>query len=45
MSVRITCVNKSGGYHADAHHAIEYFGWTNEQSGEAGKSARLEVYN
>jgi len=32
MSVRITCINKSSGYHADPHHAIEYLGWTNEQS-------------
>lgn len=45
MSVRITCINKSGGYHADPHHAIEYLGWTNEQSGETGKSTRLEVYD
>jgi len=45
MSVRITCINKSSGYHADPHHAIEYLGWTNEQSGETGKSTRLEVYD
>jgi hypothetical protein len=45
MSVRITCINKSGGYHADSHHAIEFVGWTNEQSGETGKSTRLEVYD
>jgi hypothetical protein len=45
MSVRIICINKSGGRHADPHHAIEYLGWTNERSGETGKSTRLEVYD
>lgn len=45
MSVQITCINKSGGYHADPHNAIEYLGWTNEQSGKTGKSTRLEVYD
>jgi hypothetical protein len=43
MSVRITCINKSGGNHADLHHAIEYLGWTNEESGKSGESSRLEV--
>jgi Protein of unknown function (DUF3892) len=45
MSVRITCINKSGGNHADPHHAIESLGWLNEQSGSTGKSTRLEVYD
>ena len=45
MSVRITCINKSGGNHADPHHAIEYLGWTNDESGKSGKSTRLEVYD
>ena len=45
MSIRITCINKSGGDHADPHHAIEALGWVNEQSGESGKSTRLGVYD
>lgn len=43
MSVRVTCINKSGGYHADPHHAIQNLGWVNEQNGETGKSTRLEM--
>ena len=45
MAIRITCINKSGGYHADPHHAISLLGWVNEQTGEKGKSTRLEIYN
>jgi hypothetical protein len=44
MSVRITCINKSGGNHADPHHAIEDLGWIDEQSGKTGKSTRLQMY-
>lgn len=45
MAVKITCINKSGGRHADPHHAISLLGWTNEGTGETGKSTRLEVYD
>jgi len=45
MSVRITCISKSGGFHADPHHAISHLGWVNEQSWASGKSTRLEVYD
>jgi hypothetical protein len=45
MAIRITCINKSGGHHADPHHAIEYLGWINEESGKTGKNTRLEIYN
>jgi len=45
MSVRITCINKAGGYHDDPHVAIEKLGWTNEATGETGKSTRLAVYD
>ena len=45
MAIRITCINKSGGYHQDPHHAISNLGWTNEQTGETGKNTRLEIYN
>jgi hypothetical protein len=45
MAIRITCINKSGGYHLDPHHAIERLGWTNEQDGATGNNSRLEIYN
>jgi hypothetical protein len=45
MSIRITCINKSGGYHADPHHAILDLNWTNEQTGDTGRSTRLQVYD
>jgi hypothetical protein len=45
MAIRITCINKSGGYHADPHHAISHLGWKNEETGNAGKSTRLEIYD
>ena len=45
MALRITCINKEGGYHHDPHHAIEYLGWVNEATGETGKSARLVIYD
>jgi hypothetical protein len=44
MSIRVTCISKSGGYHADPHHAISHLGWVNEQTGETGQSTRLAVY-
>jgi len=45
MAVRIICINKENGYHDDPHVAIEYLGWTNEATGESGKSTRLVVYD
>jgi hypothetical protein len=45
MAIRITCINKSGGYHQDPHHAIQNLGWTNEENGKTGKSTRLEIYS
>ena len=45
MSVRITCINKSNGHHADPHHAIENLGWINEETNARGKNTRLEIYN
>jgi len=45
MSIRVTCINKSSGYHADPHHAISDLGWVNEQTGATGKSTRLAVYD
>lgn len=45
MAIRITCINKSDGYHADPHHAISDLGWINDQNNETGKSSRLVIYN
>ena len=45
MTVRITCINKEHGLHDDPHVAIESLGWTNEQTGESGKSTRIQVYD
>jgi len=45
MAIRITCINKSGGWHADPHHAISHLGWVNDENGNTGKSTRLEIYD
>jgi hypothetical protein len=45
MAIRITCINKSGGYHQDPHHAISHLGWINEATGEQSKNTRLEIYD
>ena len=45
MAIRITCINKSNGYHEDPHHAIERLGWVNERTGEKGNNSRIEIYN
>jgi len=44
MAIRITCINKEGGYHDDPHHAITHLGWTADD-GKTGKSTRLELYD
>ena len=45
MAIRITCINKSQGYHQDPHHAISDLGWTNETTGAQGKNTRLQIYD
>ena len=45
MAIRITCINKSSGYHADPHHAISQLGWIEDGTGKIGKNTRLELYN
>ncbi len=40
MTVRITCINKSGGYHDNPHEAVSHYGWINEYSRETGKTDR-----
>jgi hypothetical protein len=45
MSVRITCISKSGGNHEDPHTAITSLGWANEETGTRGTSTRLQLYD
>lgn len=45
MSIRITCINKSGGWHEDPHAAISNLGWINEANNNTGKNTRIEVYD
>jgi hypothetical protein len=45
LTIRITCINKSGGYHADPHHAIERLGWVEDGTAKTGDNTRLEVYD
>jgi hypothetical protein len=45
MAIRITCINKSGGFHSDPHHAISNLGWVNEATGDQGKNSRQQVYD
>ena len=44
MPVKITCIEKSGGYHQDPHHAIQSLGWINQTTGATGQSTRLQMY-
>ena len=45
MAIRITCINKAGGWHEDPHHAISDLGWINDADGKSGKSTRIQVYD
>jgi len=45
MAVRVTCINKDGGYHENPYTAITYLGWVKDSGGETGKSTRLEMYD
>lgn len=45
MSIRITCIKKSGGHHEDPHHAISELGWINERTDKTGRNTRLEIYD
>ena len=41
--IRITCIKKDGGNHADPHEGIADFGWVNEQTRAAGRSTRDQM--
>jgi hypothetical protein len=43
MAIQIVCINKSGGYHADPHHAIEYLGWM--EGSELKKTGRVTLHD
>jgi len=43
-SARITCINKSGGYHDNPHEAISHYGWV-DINGATGKSNRADMVN
>ena len=44
MTVRVTCINKDGGFHENPHVAISRFGWRNPQTNEAGFSEREPMW-
>jgi hypothetical protein len=44
MSVRVTCIKKSGGYHENPHEAISTLGWKNEATNETGSSTREDMW-
>jgi hypothetical protein len=44
MARRITCINKSDGYHENPHEAISTFGWTDDQTGASSKSDRESMW-
>jgi hypothetical protein len=45
MSIRITCINKAGGYHEDPHEAISHLSWIEDGTGLASKWTRIEMYD
>lgn len=44
MAIRITCINKSGGYHENPHEAISRFGWVIEPIGENNTISREDLW-
>ncbi len=45
MAVRITCINKSNGWHENPFVAIDHLGWVNDQTGQGGRSTREAMYD
>jgi Protein of unknown function (DUF3892) len=45
MAIRITCINKSGGFHLDPHHSITNLGWVEDATGTQGVSTRQQVHD
>jgi len=44
MSIRVTCINKSGGYHENPHEAISNLGWSEDGTGKSGRMTREEMW-
>jgi hypothetical protein len=44
MSIRITCIKKSNGYHLNPYTAIESLGWIEDGTGNTGNTDRVEIY-
>jgi hypothetical protein len=45
MAVRITCINKSNGFHENPYTAITDLGWVNPNTGETGRNTREQMYD
>jgi hypothetical protein len=45
IKIKITCIKKSSGNHENPHTAISILGWTNESTGETGKTTRIDMYD
>ena len=44
MTIRITCINKSGGDHDNPHAAVSHYGWLDDD-GKRGKMTRPQAVN
>jgi Protein of unknown function (DUF3892) len=44
VSIRITCINKDGGFHENPYVAISNLGWQDRETGATGRSSRDEMY-
>jgi hypothetical protein len=44
MTVRINCINKSGGYHENPHEAISVFGWVEDGTNKTGRTDRETMW-
>ena len=45
MGFRITCISKDGGYHENPYVAISHLNWMNDQTGESGRSTRMQMHD
>ncbi|MEO6536455.1 MAG: DUF3892 domain-containing protein [Candidatus Paceibacterota bacterium] len=45
MAIRITCINKDSGNHANRHTAISRLGWIQDGTSDKKYNTRLEMYD
>lgn len=45
MAVRITCINKANGQHENPYTAISHLGWSQDGTGNTGRSTREQMYD